>query len=131
MLVASNLSKKYGPTSALHDISLSIQPGELTVVLGPSGGGKTTLLRCISLLDIPDSGSVEVEGTIYSSPSNDSREGLYPRLSVVFQNLALWPHLTLRENITLPLKLMHRDSGGKYVHELIETFEMSSFVDRL
>jgi ABC-type polar amino acid transport system ATPase subunit len=56
---------------------------------------------------------------------------LYPKVGVVFQNLALWPHLTLRENILLPLKLLERASNLNYVAALIEAFEMSGFVDRL
>jgi ABC-type polar amino acid transport system ATPase subunit len=133
MLLATQISKSFGASEALRDVSVQVGPGKLTVVLGPSGSGKTTLLRCISLLDVPQSGRVEIDGQAFSAATpGQVPEGLYPDMGVVFQNLALWPHLTLRENILLPLKLTRRtDADHPYVRQLIDTFGMNGFVDRL
>jgi ABC-type polar amino acid transport system ATPase subunit len=90
------------------------------------------------MLDAPDSGSVEVDGVEYFFPNN-RKNGIqppWPALTVVFQQLFLWPHLTLRRNITLPLeKLSARSSGAaeeadQEVDELLELFEMSEHADR-
>lgn len=131
MLAASQISKSFSGVAALQNISVVLMPGELTVVLGPSGSGKTTLLRCISLLELPDSGSIEIDGHTYThSTARTAGQELYSRVGVVFQGLALWPHLTLRENILLPLRLKRGSTDDPYVAQLIEAFGMGSFVDR-
>jgi len=132
MFVASRLSKAFGSGVALQDVSVTLEPGELTVVLGPSGSGKTTLLRCISLLEMPDTGSLEMDGVCFAGCKAPADRGLlYPRLGVVFQGLSLWPHLTLRDNILLPLKLRESRVDYSYVDQLIDTFGMGGFVERL
>ena len=132
MLTAADLTKRYGPAMALEEVSLSVRPGELTVVLGPSGSGKTTLLRCLSLLELPQSGRLEVDGITYSFPWTGGDRRLYPKVGAVFQNLALWPHLTLRENILLPLQLLKLEATHlPHVTRLMEVLGMAPFVDRL
>jgi ABC-type polar amino acid transport system ATPase subunit len=131
LLVASNLKKHFGSTVALDGVDCTVEPGRLTAIIGPSGSGKSTLLRALSLIDPPDSGQIELDGKTYNFPEDRlSWEPPWPRLTVVFQQLFLWPHLTLRENILLPIRRRRiLDAEGK-LDRLLTTFNMAGFIDR-
>ena len=133
MLVASNIRKSFGTQDVLRGVDVTLQPGSITVVIGPSGSGKTTLLRALSLLDPPTSGSISVDEKTYnfaSGHTTDLTSGPWPKLTVVFQQLFLWPHLTLRENITLVLQEHGKSEESVGLDELIKSFEMEEFIDR-
>jgi len=102
-----DVTKRIGSHQALRDVSLEIGSGEVAVIVGPSGCGKTTLLRLIAGLDVPDSGEVWLRGRQVSGP----RRNLVPPhergIGFVFQDLALWPHLTVQKNLEFVL-----ESGG-------------------
>jgi iron(III) transport system ATP-binding protein len=94
-----SISKRFGAHQALVDVSLEMTAGACVVVLGPSGCGKTTLLRVIAGLEIPDAGEVWLGGV---KASDAGRSLLAPherRIGFVFQDLALWPHLTVGGNL--------------------------------
>jgi ABC-type polar amino acid transport system ATPase subunit len=138
MLIGQNIRKGYGGLEILHGIDISLAPKQITAILGPSGGGKSTLLRALSILDAPDSGSIEVDGVEYAFPIT-RKNGIqppWPTLTVVFQQLFLWPHLTLRRNITLPLDKLRAKSNGaaaeanNEVEALLDLFELSEQADR-
>jgi ABC-type polar amino acid transport system ATPase subunit len=129
MLRATGLRKLFGSTQILDADEFSVSPGEIVVVIGPSGGGKTSLLRAVSLIDPPTSGTIEIDHDIYKFPSRSMPAPPWPRLTVVFQQLFLWPHLTLRQNIELPLQL-RGDAVPAYVANLIEEFQMTSLIHR-
>lgn len=101
-----NIVKNWGDFSALKSVSLEIEPGSFTTLLGPSGCGKTTLLRSIAGLEEPTSGEIYIgdkmvyghKGGVFVSPKDRN-------LGLVFQSYALWPHMTVKENITFGLKL--------------------------
>jgi general L-amino acid transport system ATP-binding protein len=96
-----NLNKWYGPTQVLHDISLSVAPGEKVVICGPSGSGKSTLIRCINQLEQHQQGTLEVLGEVLDS--NVKRlERLRRQVGMCFQHFNLFPHLTVLKNCTLP-----------------------------
>lgn len=102
MISISGLNKSFGATHVLNDISLEIAPGERVVVIGPSGTGKSTLLRCLNYLDRPDSGVIRI-GDLSVDAETASRAdilGLRRRTGFVFQNYALFANKTARENIT-------------------------------
>ncbi|MDH4249296.1 MAG: ABC transporter ATP-binding protein, partial [Deltaproteobacteria bacterium] len=104
-LLIQGLSKRFnGAEWALRDFSLEVHRGELLCVLGPSGCGKTTLLRLIAGLDAPTRGLVQREGEVLSSP-----EGMVPpehrRMGMVFQDYALFPHLSVLDNVRFGLEL--------------------------
>jgi putative amino-acid transport system ATP-binding protein len=101
----SGLNKAFGDTPVLQDIALEIAPGERVVVIGPSGTGKSTLLRCLNFLDRPDSGVIRVGDLTVHADSATSAEilALRRRTSFVFQNYALFANKTARENITQAL----------------------------
>lgn len=98
-VILDGVSKSFGETRALGDLSLAIPDGAFFVLLGPTGAGKTTVLRMVSGLDTPDAGRISIGG--------HSMEGLTPaqrNVAMVFQQYSLYPHLTVRENLAFPLK---------------------------
>ena len=132
MLIGKNLSKSWGSTRALEDVDVEIEPGKITVLIGPSGSGKTTLIRTLSLLEPPDHGVISLGDHEYRFPLplETPITPPWPDVTVVFQQLFLWPHLRLRENITLPLQNRARDDSEDRLNELIEAFDMKHFIDR-
>jgi polar amino acid transport system ATP-binding protein len=132
MLQVKQVRKAYGGTQVLKGIDLSIEPGKISVLIGPSGSGKTTLLKILAFLEMPDSGSVQVDGTTYNFPLGKGEivKTPWPKVTVVFQQLFLWPHLTLLQNMTLPLFARRGDDDSERVHELIELFDMKDFIYR-
>jgi ABC-type polar amino acid transport system ATPase subunit len=128
MLEAESLSKSYGRRLILDDIGFQVRPGEITAIIGPSGGGKTTLLRLLAFLEPPDQGVIAVAGQRHVFPSRVPPPAPWPDLTVVFQQLFLWPHLTLRENICLPQR---RDPVARALSDhLIEVFSLSEAADK-
>lgn len=129
MLLAKNITKKIDGREILKDVSLSLESGEIFSVIGPSGAGKTTLLRAISLIDFPNSGSLTIGENKYQFPMTQT-EGIkypYPNLTVVFQQLFIWPHLTIRQNLTLPLR---NNLDEKHFDKVTGLFQMKRFLDR-
>jgi ABC-type polar amino acid transport system ATPase subunit len=129
MLVGKEIRKSFKNREVLHAVDISVTPGKITVLIGPSGSGKTTLVKALSLLDCPQSGAIIVDNETYTFPStNVTTKAPWPKLTVVFQQHFLWPHLTLRENILLPLHKNH--PGLSSLRELIQVFGMEEFIDR-
>ncbi len=98
-VLLQNVFKSFGAMAALQDVSLTIPDGAFVVLLGPTGAGKTTILRMVAGLDVPDSGSVHIGG--------QPMQGFTPaqrNVAMVFQQYSLYPHLTVRENMEFPLK---------------------------
>ena len=108
LLEIEGLYKKYGETTVLEDISLSISKGEVVVVLGPSGCGKSTLLRCLNGLEKIQGGDIRFHNR--SLVNNDVNwQEIRQHISMVFQNYELFPHMTVIENIILgPIKVQKR-----------------------
>lgn len=105
-LKISNVSKRFDAHQALDSVSLNLEETHSLVLIGPSGGGKTTLLRILAGLEIPDAGSVELNNE--SIQFEESALLQYRRtVGVVFQAFNLFPHLTALENIVLPLEKVH------------------------
>lgn len=108
MLEASGVTKRYGSIEVLKNVHVRVTPGAVTVLLGPSGGGKSTLLRSVSLLDPPDEGRITLDGRpleFSDQPWPSGDHAPWPTITLVFQQLFLWPHKTLESNVTLPAKL--------------------------
>jgi len=128
MLSGKNLTKKYQGREILKGINIVVKPGKITSLIGASGSGKTTLLRVLSMLDLPDSGSITFDKEEYNFPKDrDNIINPYPKISIVFQQLFLFPHLTLRQNILLPLR---NNVDEKLIEELIDVLQMREFIDR-
>ena len=106
MIDVKNLCKSFGDVEVLKNISETIDNGEKVVIVGPSGSGKSTFLRCLNLMEHPTSGEIFFEGTDITRISESEMNRLRQRMGMVFQHFNLFPHLTIRKNITLaPVKL--------------------------
>ncbi|GAA2999003.1 ABC transporter ATP-binding protein [Kitasatospora albolonga] len=106
LLSATALAKHYGPTTALHEASVRLAPGELVAVMGPSGSGKSTLLHCLAGIVRPDAGAVEYDGRRLDLLSDGERSALRRTdFGFLFQFGQLVPELTCLENVALPLRL--------------------------
>jgi ABC-type Fe3+/spermidine/putrescine transport system ATPase subunit len=102
-ITLTDVTKRFGSHVALDSVSLEVLPGTAAVVLGPSGCGKTTMLRVIAGLEVPDSGQVLVDGTTVSAAGRAYVPPHRGKLGFVFQDLALWPHLTVRQHLAFVL----------------------------
>jgi polar amino acid transport system ATP-binding protein len=102
IIEVSNLSKQYGGKTILKDISLEVFEGDTIVIIGPSGTGKSTLLRCINLLTKPDSGSITLDGSEITSSKIDEDE-IRQHIGMVFQDFLLFNHLTALGNVMIGL----------------------------
>jgi len=132
MLSGTKLTKIYNGREVLKEVSIKIEPGKITSLIGPSGSGKTTILRVLSMLDLPESGSIILDDKKYNFPlEKDKITPPWPKVSVVFQQLFIWPHLTLRKNIELPLEIKGvLNENKEYLDELYQMFDMNEFIDR-
>lgn len=101
MIKLRNLTKVYNGQTVLNGIDLDIGKGEIVVILGPSGTGKSTLLRCLNLLETPESGTLEIDGFHIDLARHNGKQAiaLRKRTSFVFQNYALFANKTARDNI--------------------------------
>ena len=121
MIVTKNLQKAFGDHMVLKGIDQHIEKGEKVVVIGPSGSGKSTFLRCLNLLEQPTGGEIIFEGTTITDPSCNINE-LRQRMGMVFQQFNLFPHKTVRQNITLaPVLLgkMTQEQADQRAQELL------------
>jgi putative spermidine/putrescine transport system ATP-binding protein len=121
------LSKLYGRTTALHDVSLDVDPGEFITLLGPSGSGKTTLLMILAGFVRPNGGSILVGGEeIIVTPPHKRNIGM------VFQNYALFPHMNVAENIAFPLRQrrVDRKETTERVQKVLELVQLGGYGER-
>jgi putative ABC transport system ATP-binding protein len=118
---------------AIDDINLTVSRGELVAVMGPSGSGKSTLLNICGALDVPDVGTVTIDGTNLSGLSSAGRARLRRRrLGYVFQDFNLIPSLTAMENVSLPLELDHapRAQAREQARDALEDLGVLDLADR-
>jgi len=97
------LSKSFGDRIAINQLSLHIERSERLVLFGPSGCGKTTVLRLLAGLEIPDQGSIQIDGRLVANAGKNLVPPEKRDLGMVFQDLALWPHMTVRANLMFGL----------------------------
>ena len=124
----SGLNKNFGDFVALDDVNVTIPTGQLTALLGPSGGGKSTLLRIIAGLEKADSGTVTIEGTDATHLPAQKRN-----VGFVFQHYAVFKHMTVAKNVAFGLEIRKRpkDEIEHRVHELLKLVHLSQFAHRL
>lgn len=139
MISIRGLTKQFtvsaGKVLALKGLDLHIAEGEFFVIVGASGSGKTTLLRCVAGLETPDHGEICIAGRMVSSDNPPSWIPSQERkLGMVFQSYAVWPHLTVYENVALPLaegaQRIARSEVSNRVHEALRLVQLEEVADR-
>ncbi len=124
----NGVSKTFGDFVALDDVNLTIPTGQLTALLGPSGGGKSTLLRIIAGLDSADRGTISIEGTDATKLPAQKRN-----VGFVFQHYAVFKHMTVAKNVAFGLEIRKKpkEEVVRRVDELLELVHLSQFSHRL
>lgn len=123
MINVEHLYKSFGELDVLKDVSEHIEKGEKVVVIGPSGSGKSTFLRCLNLLETPTDGAITFDGVNITHAKGRELDRIRQKMGMVFQHFNLFPHLTIRNNITLaPVKLglMSRGEADKQADVLLK-----------
>ncbi len=126
-ITLSNLTRKFGATKAVDNVSLSIQQGELFFLLGPSGCGKTTLMRMVAGLIEPSEGKIHFDNRDVTRLESSRRN-----TALVFQGYALWPHMTVEQNISFGLEArkIGVNERRRRVEKILETVRMTNFARR-
>ena len=106
-----NVHKRFGPLEVLKGVSLSLEKGEIIAIIGRSGSGKSTMLRCVNGLETVQSGTITVDG-IEVTASNTNLNLLRQRAGMVFQSYNLFPHLSVERNVTLALRKVKKMSDA-------------------
>jgi len=132
IVALNSVSKFYNREKVLDNISLEIDEGERIVILGPSGCGKTTVLRLIAGFIAPDTGAISLKGELVSRDGRIIRPPEQRNLGMVFQDLALWPHLSVKGNIEFGLKArgLPRIERERRIRETLNLVGMAGFEDR-
>lgn len=138
MVSVENLHKRFGSVNVLNGVDLTAWPGNVISMIGASGSGKSTFLRCINMLEKPDSGTIAIEGEVIrmkqlpdgqALPADHHQvERIRSRVGMVFQNFNLWPHMTVLENIIeAPVHVLKepRNDAIEHAHELLKKVGLS------
>jgi ABC-type Fe3+/spermidine/putrescine transport system ATPase subunit len=127
LLDLEDLEKVYGEVVAVRNVTLGVREGEFLTLLGPSGSGKTTVLMMIAGFEYPTRGEIMLQGKPIKTVRPEKRN-----VGMVFQNYALFPHMTIFENIAFPLKMkkMNKVDIGKKVKEALDLVQLSGYQDR-
>ena len=132
MIDVKHLSKSFGENEVLIDLNEHIYQGEKVVIIGPSGSGKSTFLRCLNLMEKPTSGNIIFKAHDITTAKSREVDQIRQKMGMVFQHFNLFPHLTIKENITLaPVKLhlMSKEEADKKAMELLERVGLSDKAD--
>ena len=136
MIELKNITKVYetkeGPFTALDDVSLTINDGDVFGIIGESGAGKSTLVRHINLLEHPTSGQVLIDGTDVTGFQGKQLRDMRQGIGMIFQNFSLFQQRTVLQNVTFPLELQHQDkaTARKRAEELLEIVGLKDREDR-
>ena len=123
LLKIENLKKSFGNLEVLKGLTTTIRKGEVVVMIGPSGGGKSTFLRCMNLLEQPTEGSIVFDGIDIVSADERTKNRVRSEMGMVFQHFNLFPHLSILDNITLAPRLVRgqdRTTAERKAMELLE-----------
>jgi iron(III) transport system ATP-binding protein len=125
-IIVKNLVKTFGKGNVIDDVSFTVDPGQILVILGASGCGKTTTLRCIAGLERPSSGSISIDGKVVA----DNQMNVPPEhrhLGMVFQSYALWPHMTVFDNVAYALRKFKKEEIREKVEASLTLVGLEGF----
>jgi len=131
LLSARRLRKAYGEVAVFSEVNLDLVAGEIVALLGESGSGKSTLLNCLAGLDEADDGEIVLAGQDLRALDDEGRSALRRReLGFVFQAFHLLPHLSVADNVALPLRLLDQPDDGRVSH-MLASVNLSSLAARM
>ena len=130
LLKIDNLKKSFGNLEVLKGLSTEIVKGEVVVMIGPSGGGKSTFLRCMNLLEEPTEGSIVFDGIDIVKADEKTKNVVRSEMGMVFQHFNLFPHLTILDNITLAPRLVRGISKAEAEKKAMDLLKMVGLVDK-
>jgi iron(III) transport system ATP-binding protein len=123
VIKVTGLGKDYGVVPATRDVSFTVNEGEIVAIIGSSGCGKTTTLRMIAGLENLTFGQIEIDGKVVAAEGKPAVPTEHRNIGMVFQSYALWPHLSVFDNVAYPLKL--RNVSAKDIRsKVLETLEL-------
>jgi iron(III) transport system ATP-binding protein len=127
-----NVTKRFGSHQALDDVTVDVLTAESVVILGPSGCGKTTFLRLMAGLEVPDTGEISLAGRRVAEAGRNLVPPYRRQLGFVFQDLALWPHLTVRRNLQFVLESLNmpRAERTRRIHDAVTLVRIGAFTER-
>ena len=124
LLKITDLKKSFGQLEVLKGLSTEIRKGEVVVMIGPSGGGKSTFLRCMNLLETPTEGSIVFDGIDIVTADEKTKNRVRSEMGMVFQHFNLFPHLTILDNITLAPRLVRGKSAAEAEAKAMELLKL-------
>jgi iron(III) transport system ATP-binding protein len=124
------VTKAYDGRTAVDGISMSIERGERVALVGPSGCGKTTILRLVAGLEVPDAGAIRINGALVAERGLNLVEPEQRHVGMVFQDLALWPHMTVHQHLDFALRYAKRSNHADRSSRIREILEMVRLSDR-
>ncbi len=130
LISVRGLNRRYGAVHALVDVDLDVQPGEVVSIIGPSGSGKSTLIRCLNGLETPTSGSIAIDGGAIGLNDHKAWTRIRPDVGMVFQDYALFPHMTVLRNMTLAPVRRGRASREAAEATALELLAMVGLADK-
>ncbi len=135
MIKLEHINKSFGSLHAVKDANLNVEKGEIICLIGPSGSGKSTLLRCINGLEVPESGTVTIDGQVLNTGDKKGAKELQrqrAKMGFVFQHFNLFPHMTVLKNLTLaPVQVLGRtqEEAEAKGRELLERVGLADKAD--
>ena len=130
LLKIENLKKSFGKLEVLKGLTTDICKGEVVVMIGPSGGGKSTFLRCMNLLEQPTKGSIVFDGIDIVAADEKTKNHVRSEMGMVFQHFNLFPHLTILDNITLAPRLVRGVARAEAEKEALELLARVGLADK-
>ena len=129
LIETRNLTKSFGGLQVLKGVDLQVHQGEAIAVIGPSGGGKSTFLRCLNLLETPDSGDVIFEGQKINQKGTDV-DKYRQKMGMVFQHFNVFPHMTVQQNVTLAPVLLKKKTQAEADEQALRLLDRIGLLDK-
>ncbi len=131
LLEVKNISKSYKTLQAVKDVSLSLNRSEVLSIIGPSGSGKSTLLKLIANLETPSAGELIILGESTLEMDKQKKRSLYQEMGFIFQDFALFEHLTVKENLELAPKLVYKKDKATIEQETIRLLKLVGLEEKI